>query len=104
MGRRMSAVSRLVRALIVAVALAAPAFGTSAAHADEGAVAVGTALQATSDVTLHRAEILKGSRVNVTKILKRRGRVDGVSVALADGHVVKVTIAQLHTFFRVVSD
>lgn len=104
MARRMSRVVRLARALIVMAALASPAFGERAARADEGALSVGTSLQATSDVTLHRAEIAKGSRVAVTKILRRAGRVDGVSVALPDGHVVKVTLAQVRTFFRVADD
>lgn len=102
---------RLPRLLLTVAlaALAAPAastvIGEGVACADDRhEIAVGTALQATSDVTLHRAEIAKGSRVNVTKLLIRAGRLDGVSVALADGHVVKVTLAQLHSFFRVVHD
>lgn len=95
--------------LAVALAVLAPAVGTvvneGVARADGGAdIAVGTSLQATSDVTLHRAEIAKGSRVNVTKLLVRAGRLHGVSVALADGHVVKVSLTQLHSFFRIVRD
>ena len=38
------------------------------ALADEAPIAVGTELMATSDVTLHTAEIAKGSRVSVTKL------------------------------------
>ncbi|APR85009.1 Hypothetical protein A7982_10358 [Minicystis rosea] len=101
---------RLARILLT-VALAACAVpmvsvvGEAAALADDqDELAIGTELQATSDVTLHQAEIAKGSRVNVTKVLVRAGRVDGVSVALADGHVVKMTLGQVHTFFRVVHD
>ncbi len=67
--------------------------------ANEAAIDVGTELMATSDVTLHRAEIAKGSKVSVTKV-----QVDGLNVALADGHVVKVTMAQVHTYFRVVDE
>jgi hypothetical protein len=95
--------------LAVALAVLAPAAGAvvneGVARADGGAdIAVGTSLQATSDVTLHQAEIAKGSRVNVTKLLVRAGRLHGVSVALADGHVVKVSLTQLHSFFRIVRD
>ena len=97
--------SRFSRALLIVIALAAPAFGERAAMADDRhEIAVGTSLQATSNVTLHKAEIAKGSRVNVTKLIERGGRIDGVSVALADGHVVKITLSQVHTFFRVVQD
>ncbi|MFT3775079.1 MAG: hypothetical protein QM820_57765 [Minicystis sp.] len=104
----MALISRI--ALTVALAaFAAPAvsvvMGEATALADDGnEIAVGTELQATSDVTLHQAEISKGSRVNVTKLLVRSGRLDGVSVALADGHVVKMTLSQLHSFFRVVHE
>jgi hypothetical protein len=102
--------SRVVRlALALAFSLAVPAvtqvLAEPAAQADDrGDLAVGTELQATTDVTLHQAEIAKGSRVSVTKLMVRGGKVDGVSVALADGHVVKVTLSQVHTFFRVVHD
>jgi hypothetical protein len=78
--------------------------GPRAAWADEPTIDVGTELMATSDVTLHMAEIAKGSRVSVTKLSRNGGQVDAVSVALADGHVVKVTMAQVHTFFRVVAE
>jgi hypothetical protein len=110
MVRRIVRVRRIHR-LVFAVALTviAPAasmmVNQGIALADDGDdIAVGTALQATSDVTLHQAEIAKGSRVNVTKLLTRSGRLDGVSVALADGHVVKVSLSQLHSFFRIVRD
>ena len=77
---------------------------THEARADERPIDVGTELMATTDVTLHAAEIAKGSRVSVTKLSRNGGQVDTVSVALADGHVVKVTMAQVHTFFRVVEE
>jgi hypothetical protein len=110
MVRRIVRVPRIHRlAFAVALAVLAPAASAvvneGVALADDGGdIAVGTSLQATSDVTLHKAEIVKGSRVNVTKLLVRAGRLDGVSVALADGHVVKVSLAQLHSFFRIVRD
>jgi hypothetical protein len=94
---------RLALAILLALA-AVPAAGVMAerpAAAAESPLQVGTELVATTDVTLHQAEIAKGSRVSVTKLSQNAGKVDAVSVALADGHVVKVTIAQVHTFFRV---
>jgi ribosomal protein L21 len=94
--------------LALAVALALPAsviveasLGSSVAHADEDAITVGTELVATADVSLHKAEIVKGSRVSVTKLRMHEGRVDGVDVALADGHVVKVTMTTVRSYFRV---
>lgn len=89
--------------VLLLVALAAvPAIGEGVARAEDRALEVGTELQATSNVTLHKAEIAKGSRVSVTRLLMRGGHIEGVSVALADGHVVKVTLAQVRTYFRVV--
>jgi len=104
---------RVLRSAPLAVALlfsvaAAPAAvlicGTGEARADERPIDVGTELMATSDVTLHMAEIAKGSRVSVTKLSRNGGQLDAVSVALADGHVVKVTMAQVHTFFRIIDE
>jgi hypothetical protein len=90
------------------IALAVPAsivaeasLGSAVAFADEAEIAVGTELVATADVSLHKAEIAKGSRVSVTKLMLRDGRVDGVDVALADGHVVKVTMSTVRSYFRV---
>jgi hypothetical protein len=100
-------------ALAAALTLAVPAAvgvtlvcGERAAFADEerSDIAVGTELEATSDVTLHQAEIAKGSKVSVTKVLGKSGQIDGLSVALADGHVVKVTMTQVHSYFRVIRD
>jgi len=102
---------RLIRiafavALAVAVPAAAGLAGERVALADDerSDIAVGTELEATSDVTLHQAEIAKGSKVSVTKVLGRSGQIDGLSVALADGHVVKVTMTQVHSYFRVIHD
>jgi hypothetical protein len=99
--------SRLALALVLAVAAlpASPLVGLEgAALADDRSIEVGTELMATSDVTLHKAEIAKGSRVSVTKLSRSAGHVESVSVALADGHVVKMTMVQVHTFFRVVAE
>jgi prepilin-type processing-associated H-X9-DG protein len=103
---RVSRLPRLTFALMLA--FAAPAVGVvlapAAAHAEERDLAVGTELMATSDVTLHKAEIAKGSRVSVTKVTLHKGQIDAVNVALADGHVVKMTLAQVRSFFRVVAE
>ena len=104
--RTMVRMPRLALAVFLALA-AVPAAGMMTEHpaiAAEAPIQVGTELVATSDVTLHQAEISKGSRVSVTKLSTNAGQVDAVSVALADGHVVKVTIAQVHTYFRVAGD
>jgi hypothetical protein len=109
MVRRIVCVFRFARVILAAALAVAPAAATvldepAACADDRGDLAVGTELQATSDVTLHKAEISKGSRVSITKLLVRGDRIDGVSVALADGHVVKVTLAQVRSYFRVVRD
>jgi prepilin-type processing-associated H-X9-DG protein len=98
---------RLALAVLLAVAAvpaAAALPGQQALADEERPIDVGTELMATSDVTLHTAEIAKGSRVSVTKLSRTGGQVEAVNVALADGHVVKVTMAQVHTFFRVVTE
>jgi hypothetical protein len=83
--------------------VAAP--GERAALAEEErAIGVGTELVAVTDVTLHKAEIAKGSRVSVTRVELRDGKLDGVSVALADGHVVKLPMTTVHTYFQVADD
>ncbi len=86
------------------VAIGAVHERVASADEDRSGIAVGTELEATTDVTLHRAEIAKGSKVSVTQVLGHSGQVEGLSVALADGHVVKVTMSQVHTYFRVVQE
>ena len=102
----MSRAPRFALAVLLALAAvpAASVMSARPALAAEEPIAVGTELMATSDVTLHQAEIAKGSRVSVTKLSHNGSQVDAVSVALADGHVVKVTMAQVHTFFRIVAE
>jgi hypothetical protein len=105
---RQTAMTRMSRALaaVALLALAAPvvdaAAGWNEARAEaQDDIAVGTELVATADVTLHKAEISKGSHVSVTQLNVHDGRVDAVSVALADGHVVKVTMGTVRSYFRV---
>jgi hypothetical protein len=98
--RRLAFALVLAAAAVPVATLARPAV----ALADERPIEVGTELMATSDVTLHKAEIAKGSRVSVTQLSRRAGLVESVNVELADGHVVKVSIAQVHTFFSVVGE
>lgn len=96
---------RVILAVLLAT-LATPVLdatlGDNAAlAADENDLVVGTELVATADIALHKAEIAKGSHVSVTKLLLSRGQLDGVDVALADGHVVKVTLGTVRTYFQV---
>lgn len=91
---------------------AALSLTTPLAHADseearvEAAadIAVGTRLEALDTVTLSRAEISKGSRVSVTKLLHRQGRLASVDVELADGMVARVGIDKVRAVFRVLED
>jgi prepilin-type processing-associated H-X9-DG protein len=94
----------LLAALLATVAAPAmdAALGYNAAlAAEEHDLVVGTELVATADVALHKADIAKGSHVSVTKLLLSRGQLDGVNVALADGHVVKVTLGTVRTYFQI---
>jgi len=94
----------LLAVLLAAVAVPAldATLGNNAAlAAEENDLTVGTELVATADVALHKAEIAKGSHVSVTKLLLSRGHLDGVDVVLADGHVVKVTLSTVRTYFQV---
>jgi prepilin-type processing-associated H-X9-DG protein len=100
-------VSRILGAcalLGLAVPVSAVVFVPAVASAAEHPIEVGTELMATSNVQLHSAEIAKGSRVSVTKVSKSGDSVQTVNVALADGHVVKISIAQVHTYFQIVAD
>jgi hypothetical protein len=92
---------RLGAIALFAALLAAPTL----AHAEEEAaiaLSPGTQLEAVDNVTLQRAEIAKGSKVAVAAVIKHEGKVAGVSLELGDGHVVKVGLATVHNFFRVV--
>lgn len=112
--RRLRTILRVLRlprivAVLALAALAPPmidaALGDNIARAEEDdALAVGTELMATADVTLHKAEIMRGSKVSVTKLYVHDGKLDGVNVALADGHVVKMPLAAVRSYFRVVND
>ena len=90
--------------IAAAIALALLATGITEARAEEDAISIGTELMATSDVTLHRAEIARGSKVSVTKLNLREGKLDSVNVALADGHVVKMPLVAVRSYFRVVTE
>ena len=69
------------------------------------ALTVGTELMAMDDIRLARAEVAKGAKVSITKLLVRQGSVASVDVALADGHVIKkVALTTIRDFFRIVSD
>lgn len=72
------------------------------ALADVNDVKVGMQLEALSDVRLTEAAIAKGSKVSVTKLVQHQGHVDSVAVELADGHVVKVGLPTVRSYFRAV--
>jgi hypothetical protein len=102
----------LKRILALAVLVASPSlfegdktWGERQAHAETASagddLAVGVELLAVEDVSMHRAELVKGARVSVTKRNLRDGRLESVSVALADGHVLKLPIGAVRTYFRV---
>jgi hypothetical protein len=94
----------LLAVLLAAVAVPAldAARGANVAlAAEEGDLVVGTELVATADIALHKADIAKGSHVSVTRLLLSRGHLDGIDVALADGHVVKVTLGTVRTYFQI---
>lgn len=73
------------------------------AEGDEG-LDVGTRLVALDSVMVSQAEIARGTTVNVTRLLHRQGRLAGVDVELADGHVARVPIATVRSSFRVLED
>jgi hypothetical protein len=74
-------------------------------HAESPAeITVGAQLEALSDVTVGRAELIKGSKVNVVKVLLRQGRLTSVDVELADGQVARAPATTVRTHFRVISD
>ncbi len=91
----------VVLATVVVPALDATLGYNAALAAEEHDLMVGTELVATADIALHKADIAKGSRVSVTKLLLSHGHLDGVDVALADGHVVKVTLGTVRTYFEI---
>lgn len=97
--------------LVIAFAAAGlePVLGESEAHAETTSfldgITVGSELMAMEDLKLARAEIVKGAKVSVAKLLVRQGQVASVDVVLADGHVIKkVALGTIRNFFRIVSD
>jgi hypothetical protein len=69
------------------------------------ALTVGTELMAMDDIRLARAEVAKGAKVSISKLLVRQGRIASVDVVLADGHVIKkVALGTIRDFFRIVGD
>lgn len=96
--------------LMIAFAAAGlePIIGVNEAHAETtflDGITEGTELMAMEDLKLARADIVKGAKVSVAKLLVRQGQVASVDVMLADGHVIKkVALGTIRTFFRIVSD
>jgi len=68
-------------------------------------ISAGMHLVAVSDVTLRRAALSKGARVNVTRVGSTKGRVTTVDVELADGHVLKrVAVDEIRKSFAVADE
>lgn len=67
-------------------------------------ITVGSQLEALQDVTLGQAELSKGSKVNVVKVVHRKGNLASVDVELADGQVTRAPATTIRTFFRVIGD
>jgi hypothetical protein len=95
-------------ALAFAAAGIEPVVGQNEAAAETSfldGITVGAELMAMDDIRLARAEIAKGAKVSVAKILRRQGQLASVDVVLADGHVIKkVALTTIRDFFRIVSD
>ncbi len=100
---RLSKTAASLAFALLALPIVDVTLGEQAAWADEAEaqIQVGTELVATSDVSLSRASLVRGSRVFVTKLITQGRRVAGFKVALADGHVVKVALSTVQRFFRV---
>src|SRR5262245_61536195 len=64
-----------------------PLVVSHAAAAASEEIVVGTELEATEVVQIGRAEIAKGSKVNVTKVEGSKDDPSSVDLALADGQV-----------------
>ncbi|MGK3967032.1 hypothetical protein WMF38_23020 [Sorangium sp. So ce118] len=97
--------------LIVAVVAALAVVPGGAAEAAEEApakvssgIAVGVQLEAVADVKVARAEVARGSRVSVARLIERQGRLTAVDVELADGHIARVAMATVRASFRVLSE
>ncbi|UQA61730.1 hypothetical protein [Polyangium aurulentum] len=72
---------------------------------DKREIAVGMRLVAVDDVNLREAALIKGARVNVTKVVVNQGRVSSVDVELADGHVLRrVAIGTIRKSFAIAAD
>jgi len=102
--KRLVACALLGAFLAFGAASIEPLLSSHEAMADErsGEIAVGTELQATEDVQVSRAEIAKGSKVSITKVVVRQGDPTSVDIALADGQVIKkVGIGTIRAYFRV---
>ncbi|WP_437677575.1 hypothetical protein [Sorangium sp. So ce131] len=105
---RRSTAGSLIVAVVAALAVVVP--GGAAAASEEAAatasdgLAVGAQLEALADVKVARAEVARGSRVSITRLIERQGHVAAVDVELADGHIARVAVATVRASFRILSD
>ncbi|WP_437798700.1 hypothetical protein [Sorangium sp. So ce693] len=105
---RRSTTGGLLVAVVAALAVVVPA-GAAGASEETSAkvasgIAVGVQLEALSDVKVARAEVARGSRVSVARLIERQGQLTAVDVELADGHIARVAMATVRKSFRVLSE
>ncbi|WP_437761737.1 hypothetical protein WMF27_03155 [Sorangium sp. So ce281] len=105
---RRSTTGGLIVAVVAALAVIVPAGAARASEETPAKVAnglaVGAQLEALADVKVARAEVARGSRVSVARLIERQGQLTAVDVELADGHVARVAMATVRTSFRVLSE
>ncbi|HTN91015.1 MAG TPA: hypothetical protein VL242_45395 [Sorangium sp.] len=105
---RRSTAGSLVVAVVAALAVVVP--GGAAGASEEApaemstGIAVGAQLEAVADVKVARAEVARGSRVSVARLIERQGQLTAVDVELADGHIARVAMATVRTSFRVLPE
>ncbi|WP_437835360.1 hypothetical protein [Sorangium sp. So ce1153] len=105
---RRSTAGSLVVVVVAALAVVVP--GGAAGASEEApaemstGIAVGAQLEAVADVKVARAEVARGSRVSVARLIERQGQLTAVDVELADGHIARVAMATVRTSFRVLSE
>ncbi len=105
---RRSTAASLIVAVVAALAVVVP--GGAAGAAEEApakgasGIAVGVQLEALADVKVARAEVARGSRVSVARLIERQGRLTALDVELADGHIARVAMATVRASFRVLSE
>jgi hypothetical protein len=98
----------LIAAVVAALSVIVPAGAAGATEETPAKVAngiaVGVQLEALADVKVARAELARGSRVSVARLIERQGQLTAVDVELADGHIARVAMATVRKSFRVLPE